>query len=291
MMKIASVETRKGGVEVLRAIMVFGFTFLWLAAVPCLADGAPVTVSFLNPTGKPATLKANLHLPPGNGPFPAVVLIHGSAGPDTRYAFHRPALLAAGIATFEVDFKTGVFSDTKDRPGGKAFYPMTFAALKALRARPEIDGEKIAVMGFSLGGSQAVATSGYGLVQLNMGPAEKGFAAHVGFYPGCGRLGWLMRQKPTSPVLILTGENDDYGNGRDCPPLVARLNERTPGLYQVHVYPGVHHGFDREGETVTVPDPVADGGQAKMEWSQAAAEDSRARAVSFLKEAMGLPNP
>ena len=43
---------------------------------------------------------------------PVVVLVHGTAGVDNRYAFHRPALLDAGIGTFEVDFKTNVFTAT-----------------------------------------------------------------------------------------------------------------------------------------------------------------------------------
>lgn len=274
----------------LRGLLMSCLAAFWLAAIPCAA-ATDTVVDFPNPAGKPATLKAKLYLPPGAGPFPAVVLIHGTAGVDSRNAFHRPALLAAGIATFEVDFKTGVFTGARDRPKGKVFYPMAFAALRALRARPEIDRRKIAVMGFSLGGSLAVATSGQGVVRSNMGPGRRGFAAHVGFYPGCGRLGWLLRQKPTTPVLILTGDKDDYGNGHDCPPLAAQMNERTPDLYELHIYPGVYHGFDRQGETVTVADPAAVGGHAKVEWNRAAAEDARNRAVAFLKRTLGLDGP
>jgi len=50
-----------------------------------------------------------------NEPVPVVIPVHGSAGMDSRYAFHRPALLEAGIGTFEVDFKTGVFTSLSDR--------------------------------------------------------------------------------------------------------------------------------------------------------------------------------
>jgi len=50
------------------------------------------------------------------GPVPLVVLVHGTAGVDSRYAFHKPALLEAGIGTFEVDFKKDAFTGASDRP-------------------------------------------------------------------------------------------------------------------------------------------------------------------------------
>ena len=54
---------------------------------------------------------------------PVVVLVHGTAGVESRYEFHRPALLEAGIGTFEVDFKTGVFTSASDRPRIVTFQP------------------------------------------------------------------------------------------------------------------------------------------------------------------------
>lgn len=63
---------------------------------------------------------------------PVVVLVHGSAGVDSRYAFHRPALLDAGIGTLEVDFKTNLFTAPSDRPPITTFQPWAFGALKGL---------------------------------------------------------------------------------------------------------------------------------------------------------------
>ena len=45
-----------------------------------------------------------------SSPCPAIVLVHGTAGIDSRGAFYREAILNAGIAILEVDFKTGVFT-------------------------------------------------------------------------------------------------------------------------------------------------------------------------------------
>ena len=85
-----------------------------------------------------------------------VILIHGTAGPDSRYEFHRPELLGSGIATFEVDFKSNVFKGNSDRPPMKAFHPWAFGALEALRSNPRVDPHRIAIMGFSLGGHVSV---------------------------------------------------------------------------------------------------------------------------------------
>jgi hypothetical protein len=61
-------------------------------------------------------------------PFPAVVVIHGTMGIDSRNEFYREAIPKEGIATFEVDFKSGIYSSPPNRPHPSAFVPMVFAA-------------------------------------------------------------------------------------------------------------------------------------------------------------------
>jgi len=88
---------------------------------------------------------------------PAVILVHGTAGPDSRYEFHHPALLEAGIATFEVDFKSNVFTGPSDRPPVEKFHPWALGASETIRLNPRVDPERIAIMGFSLGGHISVS--------------------------------------------------------------------------------------------------------------------------------------
>jgi dienelactone hydrolase len=57
-----------------------------------------------------------------------VVVIHGTMGIDSRIEFYRAAILKEGIATFEVDFKSGIYSSPLNRPHPSAFVPMVFAA-------------------------------------------------------------------------------------------------------------------------------------------------------------------
>ena len=214
---------------------------------------------------------------------PVVMLVHGSAGVDSRYDFHRPALLEAGIGTFEVDFKTNVFTSTSDRPPMATFHPWAFGALKTLRSHPRIDPNRIAIMGFSLGGHLSVSVASRKVVTRWLGPDQKGFTAHVGFYPACK---WLRKNfdknGPTgAPILILCGEKDTWGDGETCKGFCEWLNEFRPQVASLTLYPDVHHGFDREGSWEGYA-PFAKNKKAILQWNAEAAYDSRKRAVDFL---------
>ena len=222
-------------------------------------------------------------------PVPVVVLIHGTAGVDSRYAFHRPALLDAGIGTFEVDFKTDVFTSPSDRPPIATFQPWAFGALKALRSHPRVDAKRIAIMGFSLGGHLSVSVASRKVVTQWLAPDQPGFIAHVGFYPACK---WLKKHfdvtGPTgAPILILSGEKDSWGDGETCKDFCDWLNEAQPSVVSLTMYPNVHHGFDRKGSLKGYA-PFAKNKTAILQWDAKAAHDSRKRAVAFLRQAFDL---
>lgn len=97
-------------------------------------------------------IAAYLRTPKGNGPFPAVIMIHG--GGESREGTYQLGrlkaaptanFLAQGWAVFSIDF----------RPRSP-FQPIEWGdacqAVAALRALPLIDGERIAMMGGSHGG-------------------------------------------------------------------------------------------------------------------------------------------
>ena len=264
---------------------------LVLVAPPgCASKTNHETLRFKGLETTPRHFNGILNLPRKHkGPVPVVVLVHGSAGVDSRYAFHRPALLEAGIGTFEVDFKTDVFTSLSDRPPIATFHPWAFGALKALRSHPGVDAKHIAIMGFSLGGHLSVSVASRKVVARWLGPDQPGFSAHVGFYPVCK---WLKKHFDVSgstgaPILILSGEKDSWGDGETCKGFCDGLNEAQPGVVSLKMYPDVHHGFDRKGSWKGYA-PYAKNKTAILQWDADAAHDSRNRAVAFLRQAFDL---
>jgi uncharacterized protein len=112
---------------------------------------------------KPAgvELAATLTIPPGKGPFPAVVLITGSGPQDRDEALlgHRPFLVLSdyltrkGIAVLRADDR-GTAKSTGDFASATTadFATDTEAGIAYLKTRPEIDLHKIGLIGHSEGG-------------------------------------------------------------------------------------------------------------------------------------------
>jgi len=106
-------------------------------------------------------LGATLTLPPGKGPFPAVVFITGSGPQDRDESIlgHRPFLVLAdyltrkGIAVLRADDR-GVGESTGDfnKATTADFATDTEAGITYLKTRPEIDSHKIGLVGHSEGG-------------------------------------------------------------------------------------------------------------------------------------------
>jgi fermentation-respiration switch protein FrsA (DUF1100 family) len=107
------------------------------------------------------TLAATLTIPPGKGPFPAVLLIVGS-GPhdrDESLMGHKPFLVLAdyltrkGIVVLRAD-KRGVGKSTGDAATATTadYATDAEAGVAYLKLRPEVDSLKIGLIGHSEGG-------------------------------------------------------------------------------------------------------------------------------------------
>jgi dienelactone hydrolase len=242
------------------------------------------------------SLKVNgaLYLPEkATIPYPALVVVHGTSGIDSRGGFYRDEVLQAGVAYFEVDFKTGIFTSPSNRPPNDSFLPLAFAALKVLRKEPILDPGKIGIMGFSMGGQLTLNTAIEKNRELWLGK-ENGFVCHVAFYPGCkffiSKLEKSRGGLTGSPMIVFYGTKDSYGDAEAAPALKRLLSTKYKFELETVEYPGAEHGFNRNERALTYADPAAIGGRGSMAWDAKAAEDSRTRTIDFVRRVLGTTN-
>ena len=241
----------------------------------------------------PLRVAGKLAIPPSltaEAPGPAVLICHGSDGVDGRGEFYAPALQDAGIATFEIDMwaARGVARGAAARPSSPIqTLPDAYGAKAFLAAQPEIDGERIGIMGFSWGGVVTMLSA------IGRHAPASPFKAHAANYPVC----WVYRRNPAlalggltgAPILLQTGSADTYDDPDAGEQLVASLAAEDARHVRLITHPGAGHGFDRDLPPQTINDPAAHngaGGPVLMEFHPEAAARSRDAVASFFREAL-----
>lgn len=237
-------------------------------------------------------LHGKLYLPEScPTPCPAVVVVHGTNGIDSRGEFYRQAVVNSRIAFFEVDFKTGVFTGPNNRPKNVTFIPMAFAALKELRKLSAIDPNRIGIMGFSLGGGLTVRSSFEAYRKKWMGD-ESGFAAHAAFYPASKYIKKNLEESGSgltgAPMIIFYGTEDCYGDGTAAPELKSLLDKKYNFNVTLVEYPGVAHGFNKNAPPLNFKDPAAIGEKGYIAWDAKAANDSLTQVIAFLRKSLAV---
>ena len=215
-----------------------------LLALMCTPAGADETVTFKslsnNTDGASLTLTGHLTKPKGEGPFPAVVLLHGCSGLNRFYHVWAERHAIWGYVTLRVDSfgPRGATScwDFDDRLDLlKKRVKDAYAAKSFLSGFPFVNRNRIGVMGWSQGGWTVLAA-------LNAGETEPSpFQAAVAFYPLCAEPLTTLN----APLLILTGERDDWCPARLCSSKMPV--EKTAHEIILKIYPGAYHCFDWEG--------------------------------------------
>jgi carboxymethylenebutenolidase len=240
-----------------------------LAAVP---DVLTSEIRIPLPDGK--TLDAALAMPEGNGPHPGVVVLHEAWGlnDDIRriarrlasegYVAVAPDLYSHGnralcLTRLMMDTYTGRASDRTLGDIG--------AARAALAERPEVDGERLAVIGFCQGGGFALAFAVRGPVKVA--------GVNYGAVPKDGD-----KLAGVCPVVASYG-----GRDRVMGKLGDRLERHLTELgvpHDVKTYPDVGHSFmgQHENWMSKLPNPMALG------YSGAEAEDAWRRILGFFAE-------
>lgn len=205
-----------------------------------------------------------------SGARPAVVLLHGCAG---IYSFSDPSrgvaslytewaerLTTAGYTALLVDSFSGRgapqnqcgdgasgVSEVGDRPHD-AYAALAY--LFAKKSKVSTDAQRAFLLGWSHGGSSALAT-----VSDTMANRKEGrFRGAFSFYPGCGlynAFGGISGSTyvPYAPLTILHGGLDQLYTSGYCDTRVARAidagaSELQGNPMQMIAYPGAKHSFD-----------------------------------------------
>lgn len=195
------------------------------------------------------TLTGALYLPKAPGKHPVVVVQHGSGQPDhpNYQAWKddlRDALLAKGIGTFFADSYSGRGIDETTGNQGQLSRASrvvdTLMALDALAKRPDVDGSKIGVTGFSFGGTVSNLTANEAFVSKVL-PGGPRFAAHAPIYAGCGSK-FENHVATGAPVLMLLGAADDYTSPASCVTNAEDMRNNGASV-EIVQYDGAYHGF------------------------------------------------
>ena len=187
------------------------------------------------------TIRGELYLPPGNGPFPAVILMPPCSGrlPIKVERADGERYNALGYALLAVDsFGPRGFEDGCSGVGSSVDLVMdAYGALLYLAELPFIDPEHIAIVGYSRGGDVALSAVGFDGVERLF---DRRFRAAVAYYPFCQTQEHVAVSVPT---LIAIGELDDWNLARDCRKLMTQRNGLGAPIRLV-VLPDAHHSFN-----------------------------------------------
>jgi len=165
--------------------------------------------------------------------------------------------------------------------------------LPKLKAETIVDAQRIALMGFSWGGEVAALGVSPGVERYVK--ATDHYRAAVSIYSSCvipertvgGRTlseTHLLREDVDRPYLLLASRNDPETPAAACVEFIDQL--KAKGLpVEYHLYDGVTHVWDApEYKTGT----GRDGKPFPYVYSQAVTEDSRQRALAFLRKAFEI---
>ena len=186
------------------------------------------------------------------GRRPAVVILHGGGGVSDNQKAWSDGLRKIGIATFILDSNSARGCRKQEKKviicknaylhQGMGHIPDAYRALDLLSTHPLIDPNRIALMGFSIGGKAALYAS-VKRFQKMWGTPGLEFAAYVPFYPGCKTVFENDEIISDRPIRIFFGDSDDFVSHVLCEEYVNRLR-KTGADVTITVYPNATHAFD-----------------------------------------------
>jgi len=230
--------------------------------------------------------------PSGDGPFPAVILLHGCQGIRPYQTAWAERLAEWGYVALQIDSHgpRGISSEACSSiehycTAGDQILD-AYGAVKFLKTLPFVDARRTAVLGWAHGGYAAI-----GLTQPDsLGQFfDREFRAVIAFYPGCDR---NFDNQTGMPVLVLNGAEDDQSLATTCQAMADIIAKAGGGLELV-ILDGTLHGFDdpEVGERVLFPNEVNKNNNPTVGvtrgYSTAAEQQAEQKVRDFLAQHLG----
>lgn len=249
--------------RILLGLLVFLVAVVVLLAGSVVVDAlvgggrvASLTTTAISQAGGEA-VAAYVARPEGPGPFPAVIMLHEFWGLKPEIIGKADALAAEGYVVVAPDMYRGQTTGWLHRAIHLALtIPETQVlgdldlVFAWLQQQPEVDLERIVVMGFCYGGGKALQ---YSLI-------NPGLAATAVFYGALESDPAILRRLP-GPVLGIFGAEDQAPSPDEVAHFQAGLG--AAGIdHEITIYEGVGHAF------VTSIEAIRLGGTQAEAWAQ-----------------------
>jgi dienelactone hydrolase len=257
---------------------------------------APETVRFMSADGT-TRLTGYLFAPATPGPHPAIVMLHGRAGPYSslkrgqhdadaltmRHKLWGNFWAERGYLAIHVDsfgprgygdgFGKHSYGSRPLEVSEQSVRPLdAYGALTYLRGRRDVLPDRIGVHGWSNGGMTVLATLGPRPPGLQNPTVVTGFRAAIAQYPSCRAQAAEPDYSPYAPLLIAVAEDDDEVSPTVCRTFAATLRGRGAPVEFVW-YDGAHHAYDDPGRIKQSHEP-----------NRAALRDTLQRAEAFFAQ-------
>jgi dienelactone hydrolase len=208
-----------------------------------MLTGGPTTVS--------RTIAGELSLPNTDAArVPAVIVLHSDGGLTPNQPAWVPAFNRAGIAVFSVDSFSGRGTFAKVHGfvsiEGRANYSIrmvdAYRALDRLSRHPRIDPDRVALLGYSGGGTAVRLAAMQRFARVHAAAGQR-FAAFVALYPGCDVSMRDDDQLTPAPLRVHHGTDDVTTWPEFCRKWVVRARNAGADI-EFRAHDGAVHGFD-----------------------------------------------